>query len=75
MDDAGDLREEILHLEAYIEELANTIESCRKFILGAKVAIAAGGASLLATSFGAVGFNATVPREINQKYQVYQFRQ
>ena len=60
MDDAGDLREQVLHLEAHIEELANIIESCRKFILGSKVAIAAGGALILATSIGAVGFDATV---------------
>ena len=60
MDDAGDLREQVSHLEAHIEELANIIESCRKFILGSKVAISVGGALILATSIGAVWFNATV---------------
>ena len=60
MDGDGDLREQVLHIEAHIEELANVIESCRKFILGSKAAIAAGGVLILATSIGAVGFDATV---------------
>ena len=38
MDDDGDLHEEILHIEAHIEELADVIESCRKFIFISKVA-------------------------------------
>ena len=44
--------DEISLLEARIEELAETAESCRKFILGSKVAIAGGVALLLIAVFG-----------------------
>src|SRR5262249_61831589 len=60
MDDDGDLHEEILHIEAHIEELADVIESCRKFILISKVAMAAGGTLIMAIIIGAVGFDPTV---------------
>jgi len=60
MDDDGDLHEQILHVEAHIEELTDIIEGCRKIILFSKVAIAAGGILILATVIGAVGFDATV---------------
>ena len=60
MDDDGDLHEQILHIEAHIEELTDIIESCRKIILISKVAIAAGGILILATIIGAVGLDATV---------------
>jgi hypothetical protein len=60
MDDDGDLHEEILHIEAHIEELTDIIERCRKVILISKVAIAAGGILILATIIGAVGFDPTV---------------
>ena len=60
MDDDGDLHEEILHIEAHIEELADVIESCRKFILISKVAMAAGGTLILAIIIGAVGLDPTV---------------
>jgi hypothetical protein len=50
MDDDGDLREQVLHIEAHLEELSDVIESCRKFILVSKTAIAAGGALILAIS-------------------------
>jgi len=60
MDDDGDLHEQILHIEAHIEELSDIIEGCRKFILFSKVAIAAGGILILATVVGAVGFDPTV---------------
>jgi hypothetical protein len=59
-DDNGDLHEQILHIEAHIEELTDIIESCRKIILISKVAIAAGGLLILATIIGAVGLDATV---------------
>jgi len=60
MDDGGDLHEQILHIEAHIEELTEIIERCRKIILISKVAIAAGGILILAIIIGAVGFDPTV---------------
>jgi hypothetical protein len=60
MDDDGDLHEQILHIEAHIEELTDIVERCRKIILISKVAIAAGGTLILATIIGAVGFDPTV---------------
>ena len=60
MDDDGDLHEQILHIEARIEDLTDIIERCRKIILISKVTIAAGGILILATVIGAVGFDPTV---------------
>jgi hypothetical protein len=60
MDDDGDLHEQILHIEAHIDELTDIIERCRKIILFSKVAVAAGGILILATIIGAVGFDPTV---------------
>jgi hypothetical protein len=60
MDDDGDLHEQILHIEAHIEELTDIIERCQKIILISKVAIAAGGILILATAIGALGFDPTV---------------
>ena len=60
MDDDGDLHEQILHIEARIEDLADIIERCRKIILFSKAAVAAGGILILATIIGAVGFDPTV---------------
>ena len=60
MDDDGDLHEQILHIEAHIEELTDIIERCRKIILFSKVAVAAGGILILATIIGAVGFDPAV---------------
>ena len=60
MDDDGDLHEQILHIEAHIEELANVIERCRTIIFISKAAIAAGGTLILAIIIGAVGFDPTV---------------
>ena len=54
MDDDGDLHEQILHIEAHIEELTDIIERCRKIILISKVAIAAGGILILAIVVGAL---------------------
>ena len=59
MDD-GDLHEQILHIEAHIEELTDIIERCRKIILISKVAIAAGGILILAIVVGALGFDPTI---------------
>jgi UPF0716 family protein affecting phage T7 exclusion len=60
MDDDGDLHEEILHIEAHIEELTDIIERCRKIILFSKAAIAAGGILILAIVVGALGFDPTI---------------
>ena len=60
MDDDGDLHEQILHIEAHIEELTDIIERCRKIILISKVAIAAGGILILAIVVGALGFDPTI---------------
>jgi prefoldin subunit 5 len=50
-----DPTDEISQIEADIEELAETAESCRKFILGSKVAIAGGVALLLVAVLGLFG--------------------
>ena len=55
MDD-GNLRDQILRLEAHIDELTEVIENCRKVILVSKVTIAAGIIWLLALTFGAIRF-------------------
>jgi hypothetical protein len=59
MDD-GDPRDEIVRLEAHIGELAARIESCRKFILAARIAAAGGGVGLLAMVFGAIRLDLEV---------------
>jgi hypothetical protein len=53
----GDLHDEILRLEAQIEQLTEAIERCRKAIVVSKGAIAAGGIWLLVFAFGAIGFD------------------
>jgi hypothetical protein len=60
MDHNGDLHEQILHIEAHIEELTDIIQRCRKIIFISKAAIAAGGTLILAIIIGAVGFDPTV---------------
>jgi len=60
MDDDVDLHEQVLKIEAHIEELADLIERCRKIILISKVAIAAGGTLILAMIIGAVRFGPTI---------------
>jgi len=57
--DAGDRREQIRKLERRIEELAETIERCRKLVLMSKIAIAVGSALTLAMAFGAIWFDPT----------------
>jgi hypothetical protein len=59
-EDDGDLREEIVRLEADIEQFAETIESCRKLILIAKAAMALAGALILAALFGAIALDPAV---------------
>ncbi len=52
-----DPHDEIERLEVQIEELADRIESCRKFILAARVAMAGGGIVLVAIVIGAIRFD------------------
>jgi hypothetical protein len=49
-----DPRDEIARLEAQIDDLAARIESCRKFILAGRIAVAGGGVVLFAMLVGAV---------------------
>jgi hypothetical protein len=58
MDD--DLHEQVLQIEAHIEQLADVIERCRKIILISKAAVVVGGALILATIIGAIGFDPTI---------------
>src|SRR5882724_11640358 len=53
----GDLRDQILRLEADIEELTEVIERCRRVVLISKVAIVAGGIWLLTLTLGAIRFD------------------
>ena len=55
-----DLPNEIARLEAEIERLAQVVEGCRKIILMAKVAIAAGGVMLLTTIVGIIRFDQLI---------------
>jgi hypothetical protein len=53
----GDLRDQIARIEAEIDELAKTLDRCRKAMLFSKVAIAAGGIWILAYLLGAISFD------------------
>jgi hypothetical protein len=55
-EDIGDLHahEEIVLLEEHIEELAGKIDSCRKFVLVARIAVTAGGVVLAAMLAGLI---------------------
>jgi hypothetical protein len=53
----GDPHDEIVRLEAQIEELAAKIESCRKFILASRIAMASGGIVIAAIVLGAIRFD------------------
>ena len=53
----GDLREQILGLEAQIEELAETIESCRKIVQISKAFIVVGGLLIAAITIGLIRFD------------------
>jgi hypothetical protein len=59
-DDDAELRQEIVGLEAEIERLAETIESCRKLILIAKAALAVAALLVLAALFGAITLDPAV---------------
>jgi hypothetical protein len=60
MDNDGDLREEIVRLEADIEQFAETIESCRKLILVAKGAVALAAILIVAALVGAINLDPAV---------------
>src|SRR6516162_791855 len=60
MDGDNELREQILQIEADLEELTDAVDRCRKIILISKAGIAAGGTLILATILGAIGFDPTV---------------
>lgn len=53
-----DPHHEIERLEAQIDDLAAKLESCRKFILVARIAVTAGAILLAAVLLGAVTFDA-----------------
>jgi hypothetical protein len=55
-----DSREEIERLEAQIDELAAKIESCRKFIVAGRIAMAGACVAFIAMLAGAIGFNPAV---------------
>jgi hypothetical protein len=54
----GDLREQILRLEEEIEQLAETLERCRKLLLMSKAAISMGAILIIAMTFGAIRSDA-----------------
>ena len=56
----NDLHEQVLQIEAHIEQLADVIERCRKIILISKAAVVVGGTLILATIIGAIGFDPTI---------------
>ncbi|MFY9694027.1 MAG: hypothetical protein WA776_03795 [Xanthobacteraceae bacterium] len=51
---------EIVRLEARIEALAEKLESCRKFNLAGRVAVAAGSVVLIALLFGVITFDPAI---------------
>lgn len=53
----GDLRDQISRIEADIDQLAKTLDGCRKAMLLSKVTIAAGGIWLLGYFLGALRFD------------------
>jgi hypothetical protein len=57
MTDSG-LRDQISHLEADMDHLAERVEGCRKIILASKIAIAAGAIAMVAILIGAIRFDA-----------------
>ena len=59
MDD-GDPRDEIVRLEAKIEQLAGVIESCRKIIAVSRAAIVVGAILLVAIMLGALRLDPTM---------------
>jgi hypothetical protein len=60
MADDADLHEEIVRLEAEIEKLAETIESCRKLVLISKGAMAVAAILIAAALLGAITLDPAV---------------
>ena len=56
----SDHRDEIVRLEAQIDELAVRIENCRKFILAGQIAVVGGGVVLIATVVGVIQFDPSI---------------
>jgi hypoxanthine-guanine phosphoribosyltransferase len=56
----SDHREEIVQLEAQIDELAERIESCHKFILAGRISMLGGGVVLITMLIGAIQFDSSV---------------
>jgi uncharacterized membrane protein len=56
----GDAHDEIVRLEAQIDELADRIESCRKFILVGWIVVVVGGVVTIAMLVGAIHFDLSV---------------
>jgi hypothetical protein len=59
MDDS-EYRDEIVRLEAQIDELADRIESCRKFILAGWIAVLGGSAVLIAMLIAVIPIDPAV---------------
>ena len=57
--DSGHVREKIARIEADLEEFAVSLDRCRKAMLLAKVAIAAGALWMIAALVGAISFDST----------------
>jgi hypothetical protein len=55
--DGGDPRAQISHLEAHLDELGETLQNCRKYILVARIAMIGGAIWLLAVLLGVVGLD------------------
>jgi len=55
----GDMREKIARIEADLEKFAESLDRCRKAMLLAKVAIAAGALWMIAALVGATSFDST----------------
>ena len=56
----ADLRDQIVRIESDIEDLAKTLDGCRKAMLVSKVAIGAGGTVVLAYLLGPILFDPTI---------------
>ena len=56
----SDHGDEIVRLEAQIDELAASVESCRKLIVAGRIAVAGGGVVLVAMVIGAIRLDPSV---------------